>query len=89
MKILKFGAVWCPGCLVMRPRWQEIEQEMPELETQYIEYDSEHPLVHQYKIDEQLPVFVFLNQDGEEIARLQGEVSKNEILTLIHENTKQ
>jgi len=25
MKVLKFGAVWCPGCLVMRPRWAEIE----------------------------------------------------------------
>ena len=25
MKVLKFGAVWCPGCLVMKPRWKEIE----------------------------------------------------------------
>jgi len=25
MKVLKFGAVWCSGCLVMRPRWRSIE----------------------------------------------------------------
>ena len=31
MKVLKFGAVWCPECLVMRPLWEEIEKEIPEL----------------------------------------------------------
>jgi len=29
MKVLKFGAVWCSGCLVMNPRWRGVEEENP------------------------------------------------------------
>ena len=52
MKILKFGAVWCSGCLVMRPRWQEIEKEMPELKTEYYDFDKDKEMVTSHKIDE-------------------------------------
>ena len=31
MKILKFGAVWCMQCLVMRPIWEEIEAEIDKI----------------------------------------------------------
>jgi len=34
MKVLKIGAVWCNGCLVMKPRWEELEKENPWLETE-------------------------------------------------------
>ncbi|NCC70988.1 thioredoxin, partial [bacterium] len=35
LKVLKFGAVWCPGCLIMKPRWEEIEKENIWLKTEY------------------------------------------------------
>lgn len=41
MKVLKIGAVWCNGCLVMRPRWQEIEKENPWLKTEYFDFDED------------------------------------------------
>ena len=36
MKIIKLGAVWCPGCLASRPIYKEVEKE---LNINIIEYD--------------------------------------------------
>lgn len=86
MKVLKFGAVWCSGCLVMKPRWKEIEEEMPDLDTEYYDFDSDKEAVEKYNINSKLPCFVFLNKEGNEILRLTGEVSKKDLLKTIEEN---
>ena len=86
MKILKFGAVWCSGCLVMKPRWAEIETEMPDLETEYYDFDNDKEMIEKYHIDHTLPVFVFLDKDGNEILRLTGEVDKVKLIDVIKEN---
>jgi len=86
MKVLKFGAVWCPGCLVMRPRWQEIEKEHPWLKTEYYDYDKDKEMVEKYKIDKNLPTFVFLDKEGQEFLRLSGEPSKEDLIKIILEN---
>ncbi len=86
MKILKFGAIWCSGCLVMRPRWQEIEKELPWLVTQYFDYDKDREIAEKYKIDKNLQTFIFLNKENKEVSRLHGEFSKKELLRVIEEN---
>ena len=86
MKVLKFGAVWCAGCLVMRPRWQEIEKEYPMLITEYFDFDTDKEAVAKYGIDEILPVFVFLDKSANEFLRLKGEVSKEKLLEIIEQN---
>lgn len=87
MKVLKFGAVWCNGCLVMRPRWQEIERENPWLKTEYFDFDEKKEMASKYGIvSGVLPVFIFLNKNGGEILRLSGEIEKNELLKAISEN---
>ena len=86
MKVLKFGAVWCPGCLVVKPRWREIEAENPWLETRYFEYDDSKETVDRWKVDRNLPVFIFLNKHNTEITRLTGEPSKVELLKIINEH---
>ncbi|NMC35412.1 thioredoxin family protein [Candidatus Beckwithbacteria bacterium] len=84
MKIIKIGAVWCPSCLVMRPRWQEIEMELPELETEYFDFDQDESKIKPYNVTEgKLPVFIFLDKNGKELTRVQGEPSKQELLKLI------
>ena len=55
MKILKFGAVWCKECLVMRPRWEEIESEIPELKSEYYDADESPDMIKRYKA-EKIPV---------------------------------
>ncbi|HNV97192.1 MAG: thioredoxin family protein [Patescibacteria group bacterium] len=86
MKVLKFGAVWCPGCLVMKPRWKEIEEENPWLETQYYDFDNDKEAVNLYNIDKVLPIFVFLDKDGKEFLRLNGEIKKDKLIEIINEN---
>ena len=86
MKVLKFGAVWCPGCLIMKPRWAEIEKENSWLETEYFEYDENPDKVEEYNIGKTLPVFIFLDKNNDEFMRLKGEVSKEEIIKILVEH---
>jgi len=86
MKVLKFGAVWCSGCLVMKPRWKEIEEENPWLKTQYFDFDTDKEAVEKYQINESLPTFVFLDKDENEILRLSGEIEKEKLLEIISQN---
>lgn len=84
MTVLKFGAAWCNGCLVMRPRWQEIEKENPWLKTNYYDFDTDKEMVQKYGItDGVLPVFIFLDKSGKEILRLSGEKEKKELLEVL------
>lgn len=84
MKIIKVGAVWCPGCIIMRPRMAEIEEAYPEVSSLYYDFDEhEDFLVDTYHIKDTLPVFIFLDQNEKEITRLIGEVSRNEIIKTI------
>ena len=86
MKVLKFGAVWCSGCLIMKPRWKEIESENPWLKTEYYEFDDNKEMVEKYKIDKTLPTFVFLDKNDNEFLRLNGEIEKEKLLDIINQN---
>jgi len=83
MKILKFGAVWCSGCLVMRPRWNKIEKENEWLNTEYFDVDEFPEMIEKYELKE-YPTFIFLNNKEEEIDRKLGEVSEKDLLDLIN-----
>jgi thiol-disulfide isomerase/thioredoxin len=86
MKVIKVGAVWCPGCLVMRPIWKQIEVENLWLTTEYYDFDERKDIVDVYNIKSGvLPVFIFLDKDGNELLRLTGEVSRERLLQAIHE----
>ncbi len=86
MKVLKFGAVWCVGCLVMKPRWQEIEQENPWLKTEYYDFDVDKEAVEKYKINKILPTFIFLDNQDNEFLRLSGEIDKKKIIEILEQN---
>ncbi|MFH1662226.1 MAG: thioredoxin family protein [Candidatus Falkowbacteria bacterium] len=85
MKILKFGAIWCKECLVMRPIWEEIEKELPELKTEYYDADENPNLLKEYKIND-IPIFIFLDNNNKEILRLKGMQNKEELMKIIKEN---
>lgn len=87
MKILKFGAVWCPECLVMRPRFEKIEKELPWLKTEYYDIDEDEngEILQKYNIKEP-PVFIFLDKENNEFLRLKGEVDRQELKKIIIDN---
>lgn len=86
MKVIKFGAVWCSGCLIMKPRWAEIEAENPWLQTEMHDFDQDKEAVEKYNINETLPTFVFLDKDNKEFLRLNGEIDKNKLIEIINTN---
>ena len=87
MKVIKIGAEWCNGCIVMRPRWQKIERENPWLETEYYDYDADKEIVERYGLEEgTLPTFIFLDKNDAELTRIHGEIPEKEIIQIIEEN---
>ena len=60
MKVLKFGAIWCKECLVMKPMWQDIEASIPELVAEYYDADENPEVLEKYSVKD-IPVFIFLD----------------------------
>lgn len=85
MKVLKFGAVWCKDCLVMKPMWGRIEATMPELETEYFDADESPEKLEELNI-KNIPVFIFQDKDGNEIERLQGLQNEEELIKKVKEH---
>lgn len=71
MKIIKIGAVWCPGCLVMNKVWNNIIKDYIDLEIDSLDYDMDD--ISKYNVGNVLPVIIFLNNEGLELERLVGE----------------
>ena len=86
MKIIKFGAVWCPGCLVMKPVWKKVEEKYPNLDIIEYDYDIDEDEVNIYNVGDKLPVVIKLDDNGSEIGRLIGEKKENEIIEFIGED---
>ena len=85
MKVIKIGAVWCPGCVVMKPLWEEIEKEMPELETEYFDADENKEILEKYEV-KNLPTFILLDKNENILLKKENEVSKEDLLEIIEEN---
>ncbi|NLV90356.1 MAG: thioredoxin family protein [Tenericutes bacterium] len=81
MKIIKIGALWCPGCLILNNNLKKIKENYEDIEI--IEYDYDFDLeVKKFKVGNILPVLIFMNDDNE-ISRLIGEKSYKEIINEI------
>ena len=80
MKILKFNAIWCSGCLVMKKTIKEIEELYPNMQIESYDYDIDTDMVEKWNIGEIIPVLVFVDENDNEISRLIGEKTKKEII---------
>ena len=84
MKIIKINAMWCPGCLISKSIWNDIETEFPNNEYISLDYDMDEEEVNKYNVGDILPV-VILIKDDKEIKRIIGEKTKKEILEELSE----
>ena len=84
MKVLRFNAMWCSACLVMKSRFSKIENQLPkEIEIIDYDYDLDSIEVEKWQIGNIIPVYIFLNQNNEEIKRISGEWKEKELLQMI------
>ncbi len=79
MKIIKINAMWCPGCLISKNIWNDIEDSYPNNEYINLDYDMDEEIVEQYNVGDILPV-VIIEKDDNEIKRIIGEKTKKEIV---------
>ncbi|MFH0834065.1 MAG: thioredoxin family protein [Patescibacteria group bacterium] len=84
MKVLKFGSLGCIGCIVMKPRWGEIEKENPWVETEFFDVDENPEIAKKWKTRD-IPEFIFLDKNGAEIERMHGIVEKEILVAKIRE----
>lgn len=83
MKVIKIGAVWCSGCLIMNKIWNKV---LKEYSFEYLELDIDvdEDMVEGYGTFEVLPVFIVF--DGEkEITRFSGEYNFDEFVRKLKE----
>lgn len=83
MKIIKIGAIWCPGCLVMNKIWNKLDSDS-ELEVLSLDYDMDSEEVAKYDVGKILPVIIFVDKDGNELERLVGEQTETKIWEVIN-----
>jgi len=69
----------------MRLRFAEIEKEMPELKTEFIDIDKNNDIKKIWSIED-IPTFIFLDKNGQEFLRLQKLVEKEDLIKVIKEN---
>lgn len=79
MKVLKFGAIWCTECLVMRPMWAEIEKQFPKLVTEYYDADENEEMLKKFQVKD-IPAFIFFDKNDKEILRLRGIQNKEDLI---------
>jgi thiol-disulfide isomerase/thioredoxin len=84
MKVIKIGAIWCSGCLIMKPRWVEIEKQLPWLNTEYFDADENQDLIKKYSITD-YPCFIFLDKNDKELHRGYGEISQKKLIKIINQ----
>lgn len=83
MKLIKIGAIWCSGCLVMNKVWNKLIKEYNfSYETYDIDMDKDE--VEKYNVGEKLPVFIVMEND-KEIKRFIGEYSYSDMVNNLRE----
>ena len=83
MKVLKFNAIWCSACLVMKKVYNQIFELYPDFEVITYDYDMDEEMVNKYNIGTTIPVLIFLDKEGKEITRVVGEKSFEYIKDII------
>lgn len=84
MNIVKIGAMWCPGCLVMYKTWQQLESNYPDVKITSYDLDMDSDEIEKYEVGSTLPVIIFY-KDNSEYKRIVGERKYSEIEEIILE----
>lgn len=87
MKIIKFTALWCADCIVMRKTWVEISETFPQLEIEEYDFDEHEDVLKNYDV-KKVPLTIFLDAEGNEVLRLEGMQNKKDLMEIIEQNLK-
>ena len=87
MKLIKITAIWCMSCILMNETLKKIENENEKkYETTDYDFDTDAEEIKPYDVGTILPVYILLNQNGDELARSIGEKNKKELMEFFASN---
>ncbi|MGB7594111.1 MAG: thioredoxin family protein [Erysipelotrichaceae bacterium] len=73
MKIVMLSASWCPACLIVQKRMKTIQEIIARYPFEMLDIDFDEEKTAVYKVGKTLPVFIVLDDEGNEIRRTVGE----------------
>ena len=82
-ELLVISAVWCPSCLILNKHLKKLKEEYSNLIISRLDYDMDEEKIFKYNIGDKLPVMILLDEEGNELKRLIGEKSYNEIVDFL------
>ena len=82
-ELLVISAVWCPSCLILNKHLKKLKEEYSNLIISRLDYDMDEEKIFKYNIGDKLPVMILLDEEGNELKRLIGEKSYNEIVNFL------
>lgn len=84
-ELVVISAVWCPSCLILNKNLKKLSEENLNIKINKLDFDLDEDEVEEYNVGDKLPVVVF-KKDNNEVNRLIGEKSYDELLAFIKEN---
>lgn len=84
MKIIKFTALWCADCIVMRATWNEISSMFPLLEIEEYDFDEHEDVLGKFNV-KKVPHTILMDNDGKEVLRLEGMQNRKDLIKAIED----
>lgn len=81
MKLLKFQAAWCGPCKALSMTLKDVEHPLVE-QMEEVDVDKNTQLAQQYGI-RSVPTMIIVNEEGLELRRSNGAVSKDKIVEFL------
>ena len=66
----------------MRPMWDEIEKQFPDLQTEYYDADEHPEALEKYEVKD-IPSFIFLDDNDKIVDTLKGTQNKEDLITKV------
>lgn len=80
MKLVVISAIWCPACLIMGKRVKEALSQFPDWTFEKLDLDMDEDKALMWNPGKTLPVFIVLDDKGNEVRRVIGELSKDRLV---------
>ena len=78
--ITVISAVWCPSCLILNKHLKKLKENY-DIEITKLDYDFDD--IEKYNVGDKLPVIILKDKNDNEIKRLIGEKSYQEIIDFL------
>jgi thiol-disulfide isomerase/thioredoxin len=78
--IVVISAVWCPSCLILNKHLKKLKEEY-NVNITKLDYDFDD--IEEYNIGDKLPVMILKDENDNEVKRLIGEKTYQEIVDFL------